>query len=387
MTLPTQCNALHYTLHITLYGVGCSYTPLPPSRTTVGTCIVRHVHVRFAHFPRFASPLRPPTHIATPQQAFLNANWNPLGRTGGIGLIRGVSESRTLVSLNLAFCQLDDRAGVLLGDALAQPRPPPLKELNISHNNLRRRTGHALAEALASNDTLLMTLRCGFNAFGFAATQAIVQALRTNKTLVQLGVENCAADDGRENIVEGVSAVQKLWEEVQFVLEERTLLAHVEVEFPVSMRRLRFDVALMGHGGVAHIGEAARRIAVAQRLHDAAKQRKRTRPVPNKKASTLLAAHLERKNRARSDTQQQARRGRLPTTSLTEYGYIASEEENRRLDYLLDRKERRFSLMITSGEIASATTALLASKKKGERRASHVRTQSANRWQQAVHKM
>ena len=351
---------------------------------------VRFDSLRFASLTSLASPrpfLRPPTHIATPPQAFLNANWNPLGRTGGIGLIRGVSESRTLVSLNLAFCQLDDRAGVVLGDALAQPRPPPLRELDISHNNLRRRTGYALAEALASNGTL-MTLRVGFNALGFAATQAIVQALRTNKALVQLGVENCAADDGRESVVEGVSAVQKLWEEVQFVLEERTLLAHVEVEFPVSMRRLRFDVAHMGHGGVAHIGEAARRIAVAQRLHAAAEQRKRTRPVPNQKASTLLAAHLERKNRARSDTQQQARRSRLPTTSLTEYGYIASEEERRRLDYLLDRKLRRFSLMITAeggggravGEIASAATALLTSKKQGER-------QSANRWQQAVHKL
>ncbi len=145
-------------------------------------------------------------------------DFNPIGKDGAMYIAEGLKKNMFCTYLSLSYCNLEEKAGLYLGQMLApledqkrpgQPEPDPelqkpLETLILSGNPLKCAGVGMFAQGLAKNRTL-KTLDLENTQFGsnVMATQALAEACALCTSLKSVNIKgNLISDDGAKKLLE-----------------------------------------------------------------------------------------------------------------------------------------------------------------------------------------
>jgi hypothetical protein len=151
-------------------------------------------------FPTFSSPsslsicivLHSPG-MAASRLHTLNLEWNVRIGHDGAAAIASVLPDTAIVTLNLTGAGIGDRGAAVIAAMLAHRCA--LRNLSLASNGIRDAGARALAGALADEDAELAVLDLHSNELTNVGAAAIAHALRTNRGLVSLNLEDNGIDE------------------------------------------------------------------------------------------------------------------------------------------------------------------------------------------------
>ena len=113
---------------------------------------------------------------------------NPIGDSGMEFLMVPVKNNRRIRELHFPFCELSDRAAIVIAEAIKEK--PYFTRLDLSRNKIGGEGGRALGEGLAGNKVLI-ELNLSNNDIGEVAVTDLCLALEGNDTMKKLYLSKC----------------------------------------------------------------------------------------------------------------------------------------------------------------------------------------------------
>lgn len=136
---------------------------------------------------------------ANPNLRILNLNDNTIGLKGARALAKVLPTFRNLEELNLGDCLLKTKGALVLAEALAViGNHTSLRNLDLSHNEIRIDGGKAIAQAMIDK-TFLSNLQLDGNMFGIKGRDTLEEILTSSGRIDALNSLDEDEDDGDDD--------------------------------------------------------------------------------------------------------------------------------------------------------------------------------------------